>query len=189
MLKNILASALTSFSLSDYCSTKTSRSFCYTLIRYCFCYFGVSAYAKSDSSSAIFYANITICSNEQRVAMQSEYAQRREVECNLLHHFIFLKNVCFCNCFVCFGFVCFCYLSRLFRICTSFSLYCLGFCSTIAVIDCASLIINSAIVTSSFTLRKIRLTHIKRKKNQLVFQNSSSSLCHFVASCLSCVAA
>ena len=105
MLKNILASALTSFSLSDYCSTKTSRSFCYTLIRYCFCYFGVSAYAKSDSSSAIFYANITICSNEQRVAMQSEYAQRREVECNLLHHFIFLKNVCFCNCFVCFGYV------------------------------------------------------------------------------------
>ena len=44
------------------------------------------------------------------------------------------------------------------------SLCCLGFCSTIAVIDCASLVINSAIATSSFTLRKIRLTHIKRKK-------------------------
>ena len=42
--------------------------------------------------------------------------------------------------------------------------YCLEFCFTIAVIDCASLVINSAIATSSFTLRKIRLTHIKRKK-------------------------
>ena len=81
-----------------------------------------------------------------------------------MHHFILGKNVCFCNCFVCFGFVCFCYLSRLFRICTSFSLYCLGFCSTIAVIDCASLVINSAIVTSSFTLRKIRSAQIKRER-------------------------
>ena len=33
------------------------------------------------------------------------------VGCNLLHHFIFGKNVCFC------------YLFRLFWICTSFSLY------------------------------------------------------------------
>ena len=54
--------------------------------------------------------------------------------------------------FVCFGYVLF------------LSFYCLEFCFTIAVIDCASLVINSAIVTSSFTLRKIRSAQIKRER-------------------------
>ena len=97
--------------------------------------------------------------------------------------FYFGKMFVFVIYLICLGFV------------LSFSFYCLGFCSTIAVIDCALLVINSAIATSSFTLRKIRSAQIKRKRstkkkrNQLRYQNSSSSLCHFVASCLSCVAA
>ena len=110
-----------------------------------------------------FFYCLWFCS----IRVDASYATlvvRRVVGCNLLHHFIFGKNVCFCNCFVCFGFVCFCYLSRLFRIVLFLSFYCLGFCFTIAVIDCALLVINSAIVTSSFTLRKIRFAHIKKEK-------------------------
>ena len=84
--------------------------------------------------------------------MQFWKTEKLGVGCNLLHLFIFEKNVYFC------------YLSHLFRIVLFLSFYCLGFCFTIAVIDCALLVINSAIATSSFTLRKIRLTHIKRKK-------------------------
>ena len=45
-----------------------------------------------------------------------------------------------------------------------FFFYCLGFCFTIAVIDCALLVINSAIATSSFTLRKIRWAKKRRKE-------------------------
>ena len=45
-----------------------------------------------------------------------------------------------------------------------FLFYCLGFCFTIAIIDCALLVINSAIATSSFTLRKIRSAQIKRER-------------------------
>jgi len=98
------------------------------------------------------------------------------VGCNLLHHFILEKMFVFVICFVCFGYV------------LLFFFYCLGFCFTIAVIDCALLVINSAIATSSFTLRKIRSAHIKRKRstkkkrNQLGYQNSSSSLCPVRAS-------
>ena len=59
-----------------------------------------------------------------------------------------------------------CYLLFcLFWICTFFFFfYCLEFCFTIAVIDCALLVINSAIAASSFTLRKI-LCGVNLRKN------------------------
>ena len=52
----------------------------------------------------------------------------------------------------------------MFWIALSFSFYCLEFCFTIAVIDCALLVINSAIAASSFTLRKI-LCGVNLRKN------------------------